>query len=53
MAEMDNPAHSRKEYSYPRVIAVIARNGKCLRMQHFYDTADVLKAFPREMRKTA
>ena len=44
---------NKQEYSSTWMMAITIRNGKCLRMKHFYDTADVLKAFPLAMRKAA
>lgn len=44
---------NKQEYFVTWVMAITVRNGKCLRLRHYYDTADVLKAFPLEMRKAA
>jgi len=44
---------NKQEYSSTWMMAITIRNGKCLRMKHFYDTADILKAFPLAMRKAA
>jgi ketosteroid isomerase-like protein len=44
---------NKQEYFVTWVMAITVRNGKCLRLRQYYDTADVLKAFPLEMRKAA
>jgi ketosteroid isomerase-like protein len=44
---------NKQEYLVAWVMAITVRNGKCLRLRQYYDTADVLKAFPLEMRKAA
>ncbi len=42
-----------REYTSNWLMAITVENGKCIRMRHYYDTADVSKAFPVEVRKAA
>lgn len=42
-----------REYQFSWTMAITIRDGKYVRVRHYYDTVDVLKAFPAEMRKAA
>lgn len=42
-----------REYTSNWVMVITMLNGKCVRLHHYYDTADVSKAFAAEVRKAA
>lgn len=42
-----------REYTSNWVMMINLLNGKCVRLHHYYDTADVTKAFAAEVRKAA
>lgn len=44
---------SGREYLSTWTMALTVRAGKCVRMRHYYDTVDIAKEFPVELRRAA